>query len=123
MGACMSSQRPQHFRAVVLATLSAAITAAAGTAFLDVILAAARSQEPTPVGALLRSAAASVGLYGALALCLGAALGLVVASIGATFPAGAPGRLRARLADDEALDRGVAAAIFATGVAAAVLVA
>lgn len=102
-------------------TLAAWMTAALLAGLVDALVAAVRTDQPVGAGALALGVVASAGLWSGAALLVGSFAGLVVASMHATLPAGWFGRLRARLREDDAFDRRVAAGLLAAAVATGVL--
>jgi arylsulfatase A-like enzyme len=110
-----------RFLATFRALLAACVAAAIAGGVLDVVLATVRAAEPVGAGAFLRSLAAAVGLYGAVAIPVGLAAGVVAGSVRASLPAGWAGAAWRELQSDGERDAQVAAALWALGAAAGLL--
>ena len=110
------------FRAAFAVAYAAALAAAVTTALLDVLITWARAGEPVGAGALLSSALAALGLYGALAALLALGEAIVAGGILATVDVAGRGReFLAGVRHDADRDRAAAAALLAAAAAVAVV--
>jgi arylsulfatase A-like enzyme len=110
------------FRAAFALSFASALLAAAATAALDLIVTAARASEPVGAGALVSSALAAFGLYGAFAAFVAVGEAIVAGGLFATLDV--PGALRGwydGVRADGERDRASAAGILAVAMALGVV--